>query len=44
MLGPALAHPDKGFGRIWETQCLKHAAAYPMVATYTCSLFDVNVC
>ena len=25
------AHPDKGFGRIWETQCLIHAAAYPMV-------------
>ena len=26
------AHPDKGFGRIWETQCLIHAAAYPMVS------------
>ena len=26
------AHPDKGFGRIWETHCLIHAAAYPMVS------------
>ena len=37
------AHPDKGFGRIWETQCLLHVAADPMVAAAMLRLVVLSV-
>ena len=37
------AHPDKGFVRIWETQCLLHVAADPMVAAAMLRLVVLSV-
>ena len=37
------AHPDKGFVRIWETQCLLHVAANPMVAAAMLRLVVLSV-
>ena len=37
------AHPDKGFGRIWETQRLLHVAADPMVAAAMLRLVVLSV-